>query len=115
MNILGKIREAKADFSQKQNMKAAENLQILKKKREREEGKANLIKLQNKERDRIKEARQVRFNDVRRKFGVPEPIQTSKAVPKKKKMKKRTSLMPEKKEEKKRAFGEGINPAFGFK
>lgn len=101
MRIMELIKEKKKAFSESQNKRAAEQLQNLKKKREREEGKARLIKLKNKEQERIKKAREVRLNDLKKRFGAPAPLKKSKAVPK-----KEGKLG--------NGFGQGINPAFNI-
>ena len=99
MKIMNFIKEKKDAFRQAQNKRDAAELQKLRKERIEQEGRANLIKLKDKEKERIKKAREVRINDLKKRFGAPQTLKNSKAVPK-----KESKLG--------NGFGQGINPAF---
>jgi len=101
MNIRSYIEEKKSSFRQRQNERDAKELQRLRKTRLAEEGRANIIKAKQKEKDRIKKARETKLDDLRRRFGVPEKLKGSKALPK-----KENKLG--------KGFGQGINPAFNI-
>jgi hypothetical protein len=101
MRILDFIKEKKDQFRQRQDERDAKQLQKMRKQRLKEEGRARIIKLKDKERKKIKKAREVQMNDLKRRFGAPNILKNSKAVPK-----KESKLG--------NGFGQGINPAFSI-